>query len=383
MCSASTTVLRSVLLAFVAWCVVATAPTPAGAAVAYRQHTCKSQTFLVLGAFSMNKPAGVVSGDVMVATMRVSAFLSFSFSAPSGWTEVASISDSNAKLYYKVAGGSEPASYSFGSMVGLGATMVGTIVAFSGVDNAAPIGATAKSTGSGSTVPLPVVTATRNGSMHYANVTTNGTPSASFGGQTDACDLNAGGISVANGYAAVGAGDASSVSATLTASASWVAQALILQPASLCATGGLTLTSPGTISFPSTALNGSDRTASTNATLTIADMTDSAAGWNLSATSTRFSNGATNLPATATTITGVTATAGSPSCGSPATASTTFPITLPAGVVAPAAAKIYSNTVGSGLGFADLAYAFTLALPANSTIGTYTSTWTFTLASGP
>lgn len=377
------TTLRAALLALIASLLLAAAPTPADAAVAYRQQTCKSQTFLILGSFSMNKPAGVVNGDVMVATLRVSSFLSFNFSTPSGWTEIAGTTDNAAKLFYKVAGGSEPSSYSFGSMVGLGATMIGSIVAFSGVDTTTPIGASAKSTGSGSSVALPVVTATRNGSMRYSNVTTSSSPSSLFPSQTEACDLSAGGISVSNAYTTVNAGDASSLTDTLSSGPSWVAQSLVLQPASACATGGLTLTAPGTVSFPSTAMNGTNRTATTNATLTVSDMTDSAAGWNVTATSTQFTSGANTLSTTATTITGVSVTAGATNCALPVASSTTFPITLPAGAVAPAATKIYSAELGSGLGIADLAYSFALALPANTKIGTYTSTWTFTLSSGP
>jgi hypothetical protein len=363
--------------------VLALAPTPAGAAVAYRQQTCKSQTFLILGSFSMNKPAGVVSGDVMIATMRVSSFLSFSFSTPSGWTEIAGVSDNSAKLYYKVAGGSEPASYNFGSMIGLGATMIGTIVAFSGVDTSNPIGDGALSSGSGSSVSLPVVTATRNGSVKYSNVTTSSSPGSTFLSQTDACDLASGGISVANGFVTVNAGDSPSLTDSLTSSTSWVAQSLILQPASLCATGGLTLSAPSTVSFPSTTLDGTNRTITTNATLSVSDMTDSALGWNLTATSTQFTSGGNTLSTTATTLTGVSVTAGATNCGLPVASGTTFPITLPAGAVAPPATKIYSASLGTGLGIANLAYTFALALPANTRIGTYTSTWTFTLASGP
>lgn len=377
------TTLRTAFLTLLAALLVALAPAPAGAAVAYRQQTCKSQTFLILGSFSMNKPAGVVSGDVMIATMRVSSFLSFNFSTPAGWTEITSISDNNAKLYYKVAGGSEPASYNFGSMIGLGSTMVGTIVAFSGVDTSNPIADTAMTTGSGSSVALPAVTTTRNGSMKYSNVTTSSSPGSTFLSQTDACDINGGGVSVANGYVALNAGETPSLTDSLTSSTSWVAQSLILQPASLCATGGLTLTAPGTVSFPSTALDGTNRTATTNATLAVSDMTDSALGWNLTATSTRFTSGADTLSTTATTITGVSVTAGATNCGMPVAGSTTFPITLPAGAVAPPATKIYSASLGSGLGIANLAYTFALAVPANTKIGTYTSTWTFTLASGP
>lgn len=384
MASSRIPALRSVLLAtLVAWLVAACAAPPADAAVAYRNQTCKSQTFLILGSFSMNKPAGVVAGDVMVASMRVSSFLSFNFSTPAGWTELG-VSDNNAKLYYKVAGGSEPGSYNFGSMIGLGATMIGTIVAFSGADNATPFADSAKSTGSGTSVTLPNVTSVRNGSVLYSNVTSGASASSSFSGLlTEACDQNSGGISVSNAYASVAAGVTASVSDTLSSNTSWVAQALVIQPASPCTTGGLSLTIPSNVSFGSTTLDGTDKTATTTGTLSVSDMTDTALGWNLSATSTRFTTGTYNLSNSATTITSVNATAGATNCGMPNLSGVGFPITLPAGATAPAATKIYSAALGSGLGMSDLAYNFALAIPANTHIGVYTSTWTFTLSSGP
>ncbi len=374
---------RAITLALLTAAVLACGTAPARADVAFRQQTCKSQFYLVIGVFSMNKPAGVVSGDVMIATLRVSTFVSFNFSTPTGWTEITGATDNNAKIYYKVAGGSEPSSYSFGSMIGVGATMVGSIVAFSGADPVTPLGQTAKSTGSGTSVSFPTARATRNGSLRYSNLVTDGSPTAVFSGQSEACDLTGGGVSVANASAAVGAANAATFTASLSASAAWVAQSLIIQPSSPCTGGSLALTDPGTVSFPSTALNGSDRTITTSATIGINDLTDTALGWNLSATSTRFTNGATTLATTATTITGVSVTAGATNCGLPVSSGTAFPMTLPAGTVAPAATKIYSATEGSGLGLANLAYSFALAVPANTRIGTYTSTWTFTLASGP
>jgi len=357
---------------------------PAHAAVGYRGQTCKSQTLIIIGSFSMNKPAGTVNGDVMVATLRSTSFIAFNFTTPSGWTEIAGTSDPDAKLYYKVAGAAEPGSYTFASVLGLTATMVGSIVSFSGVDTAAPIADSAKSTGSGTNVTLPSVTATRNGSMLYSNVTSAATTSSSFiSGLTGACDQAGGGVTVANAYNAVSAGVITGVTDTLSSNTSWIAQSLVMQPLSLCATGGLTLTSPGAITFPATTLNGSDRTINTTGTLSVSDMTDTAAGWNLSATSTTFTTGVYTLPTNATTITGVAATAGATNCGLPATATTTFPISLPAGAVAPAATKIYSNSLGNGLGMANLAYTFALALKANAHVGNYSSTWTFTLSSGP
>lgn len=348
-----------------------------------RNQTCKSQTYLITGAFSMNKPAGVVSGDLMIAAVRSSALLSVNLGAPVGWTELA-ISSDDAKFYYRVAGGSEPASYSFGSVLAVGATIVGSIVAFSGADPVSPFGSSVQATGTGTTVSIPSVTATRNGSVLYSNVTSGAAVNASFSsGLTSTCDQATGGVAVSNAYEALAAGAAAAVSATLTGGANWIAQAVVVRPASSCTSGGLTLNSPGAINFPPVTLNGTDRTVTTTGTLTVADQTDTASGWNVSATSTNFTSGAATLGAASTTLTGVNVTAGSPNCGMPTTGSTTFPIALPAGAVAPPASKIYSAAVGSGLGSSDLAYNFSLNLPATTRAGTYVSTWTFTLAAGP
>lgn len=62
---------------------------------------------------SCNKPSGVQEGDLMLAFMNQSQVAGLGvWSQPSGWTEVF---DSNQRaVSYKVAGPSEPASYSFG-----------------------------------------------------------------------------------------------------------------------------------------------------------------------------------------------------------------------------------------------------------------------------
>ncbi len=89
---------------------------------------------------TISKPAGVVQGDIMlvnIATMGTASAASLS-----GWTVIrtASLSTSPrryASVLYKIAGASEPASYSFATGSGtIGAS--GGIVAFSGVDNANP-----------------------------------------------------------------------------------------------------------------------------------------------------------------------------------------------------------------------------------------------------
>jgi hypothetical protein len=95
---------------------------------------------------TITKPAGVSDGDVLVATIvcgRESG--RGAQSGPAGWTNpVGYNSESvvlhNMQAWVKVAGGSEPADYSWTNTGG--GAWAGTITAWTGVDTSAPVGAT-------------------------------------------------------------------------------------------------------------------------------------------------------------------------------------------------------------------------------------------------
>ena len=106
------------------------------------------------------------------------------------------------------------------------------------------------------------------------------------------------------------------------------------------------------------------------------------AGWNLTATSTTFTSGTHKLPTTASQITGVTETAGTGQCSAPSN-QISYPVTVPAATAAPSAVKIYDAAAGTGAGPANVAMTASLNVPGNARSGTYTSTWTLTLSSGP
>jgi hypothetical protein len=63
----------------------------------------------------------------------------------------------------------------------------------------------------------------------------------------------------------------------------------------------------------------------------------------------------------------------------------TYPYTLPAGSVAPTATPVFDALVNTGLGEQTATTTWTLAIPAdaNAAATPYTSTWTFSLGSGP
>jgi hypothetical protein len=146
------------------------------------------------------------------------------------------------------------------------------------------------------------------------------------------------------------------------------------------------VTPPANVTFPSTALNGLNKTVTAAQAFDVGDATGAAAGWNITATSTTLTAGALTLPTPATTVasapaaptcdTGSTCTVGSPT-------TVTYPYSLPAATTAPTATKMYNAPAGTGMGNQTLTPTWTLSIPSSAQAGTYTSTWTQSLVSGP
>ena len=83
-------------------------------------------------SFTISKPTGVVAGDIMI--INIANYNVSSLPACSGWTLISSanLTDGYGYLLYLVAGGSEPASYTF-TNIGSPTYINATLVAFSGV----------------------------------------------------------------------------------------------------------------------------------------------------------------------------------------------------------------------------------------------------------
>jgi hypothetical protein len=145
-------------------------------------------------------------------------------------------------------------------------------------------------------------------------------------------------------------------------------------------------TPAATVAFPSVTLNGTDQTVTAPLSFDVGDATGSAVGWDVAATSTTFTSGTHTLPDVATTISSAPTAAcdpGAPTCTSAAT-TVSFPYTLPAAATPPPATKLFDAAAGTGMGNQTFAAMVSLAIPASVTAGgTYTSTWTFSLVSGP
>ena len=163
-------------------------------------------------------------------------------------------------------------------------------------------------------------------------------------------------------------------------------QTLVEEFTTVCTGGSLNLTAPTSAIFPGITLNGLSQTSSGSFTFTPDDETGTGNGWNIDVTSTTFTDsGGQTLPSTATTVAGVASViADAGNCSLPAnTISYAAPITVPAGSTAPTAVPIFSANTGTGEGPSDVTLNFAIAIPAGALPGTYSSTWTETMASGP
>ena len=125
----------------------------------------------------------------------------------------------------------------------------------------------------------------------------------------------------------------------------------------------------------------------TSESFDVGDATGSGTGWNITATSTTFTTGGATshtLPTSAVTV----QSAPSVSCDAGATctaasSNVSFPYTLPAGATAPTATKIHNATTNTGMGNQTVVATMRVVIPANTYAGSYTSTWTYSLVSGP
>lgn len=143
------------------------------------------------------------------------------------------------------------------------------------------------------------------------------------------------------------------------------------------------VSAPPAVTFSAT-LNGTNQNVTTTQPLDVGDATGSGNGWNVTATSTTFASGSHSLTATATTI----PSAPSLACDTNVTCTTavtnvTYPYSLPAASTAPTATELYNATANTGMGDQTVTPTWSLAIPGNTYAGSYSSTWTLSLVSGP
>jgi hypothetical protein len=333
-------------------------------------------------SLAITKPTGVASGHVMVAT--VTATGSGALTAPSGWTVVKDTTQGTAIrqiTYYKLAGGSEPASYAWG--LGTTRQASGGILAYSGVNATAPIDATNSASGaSGNAVASSVTTSVANDQVVVAsafNINTTVTPP---GGTTERYDLpSPSTTSDAADFAQATAGATGTRTMTpATSTSAWIAQTVALRDA---AQATLSVTTSAAPSF-SANLNTGDQTPTYTALLTVNDTrTSGSVGWNLTITSTQFTTGTKTLATNASTVTGVTSTCANGGICTNPTNSISYPVSVPAAPTPPTATKIYNAASATGIGTFSITPTVGVFVPQNSFAGSYSSTLTIALVSGP
>ena len=148
--------------------------------------------------------------------------------------------------------------------------------------------------------------------------------------------------------------------------------------------GSLTMAATDAPALSAT-LNGANQNVTDTVTIDVKDYTGTGDGWKLQITSTTFSTGGASpktLATSATTITAASATCDGGTCTAP-TNGITYPVTVPAATTAPAAVSFFNAAAASGLGDFTITPTFSLAVPASTFAGNYSSTMTITVASAP
>ena len=148
--------------------------------------------------------------------------------------------------------------------------------------------------------------------------------------------------------------------------------------------GTLSVSSSATPSL-SVTLTGTDKNPTYTAPLQANDETGSGNGWNLTVTSTQFSTGGATprtLSATASSVLSVTSACAQGTCTNP-TNGTSYPVVVPAGSSPPTPVKFYSAAANTGMGDFTMTPTVRVNIPANAYAGSYSSTLTVAVVSGP
>jgi hypothetical protein len=332
---------------------------------------------------TLARPTGIASGDVLVATLAVAA--TGTVTAPSGWTVVQNITSGTTlrhATWYRVATGSEPASYAWA--LGTSRAAAGAISAYRGVNGTVPIDASATGTGASGNATAPVVTTSSAGDLviaasGFATATTV-TPDATT---TERYDRSSSAGATAEGadFVQSAAGTTASKTAVPVLSSSrWAAATVALRDAAQATLQAATSAAP---SF-SANLDSGDQTPTYTIPITVLDTrTGSGAGWNLTITSTSFDTGTATLATNASSITAVTSSCANGGICTAATNTVSYPVAVPAGATAPSAVKFYNAAAASGQGTFTITPTIAVSVPQNSYRGTYTSTLTLSVVSGP
>jgi hypothetical protein len=259
-------------------------------ATTYFRSSATAQTGSGASSITVNVPAGVVAGDVMIAAIDAEG--SGSFTAPTGWSSTGLFSGATffgfAGIYFHVAGASEPASYTWG----LGTTRKASakILSYVGVENSSPIEVTSTTAGasSGTSDSASSITTTVNNTMVIMdfgadNAFGSFTITPPSGTSERAKVFTSGSGSMLGGQAQdftqATAGATGTKTFKTSVSIPWGAITIALRPGA----GALTFDDPAaTPNLPTITLNGLPQTANATMDNMAVDDTTAGSGWNIS-----------------------------------------------------------------------------------------------------
>jgi hypothetical protein len=143
----------------------------------------------------------------------------------------------------------------------------------------------------------------------------------------------------------------------------------------------LSLTTSAAPSF-SANLDSGDSTPTYTAALAVQDTRGTGVGWNATITSTQFTTGTQTLATNASSLTGVTSSCTSGTCTNP-TNSVAYPVAVPAAATPPTAVKFFNAAANTGMGKFTDTPTIGVFVPQSSFAGSYTSTLTLAVVTGP
>lgn len=171
--------------------------------------------------------------------------------------------------------------------------------------------------------------------------------------------------------------------ATLVAATAAIA-GNITATATVNGAGALGLSHGATAAIGTVTIDGTDQSVAYTVPLSITDARGNGSGWNATITSTSFNDGSGHSLATsASSVSAVSvACVAGGSCTSPTNA-VTYALGVPAGSTAPSAVKLFSAASTTGMGRFTVTPTVNVNIPGNVYAGTYSSTVTVAVASGP
>lgn len=185
-------------------------------------------------SYVMTKPSGVVSGNLLVAALAVYDSTTVTITPPAGWSAAAPVARRttgnviNIFTFYKIAGGSEPSTYTFTNSVSR--YTVGVIARYTGANATTPIDTnTSGNSGSGTTVTGTGITTTVANTRLICVTAGYNYGSSTPSGMTDRAAFD--GVNHFFDQVAASAGSTGNRTGTQGGSDSWVAVMFAIRPA--------------------------------------------------------------------------------------------------------------------------------------------------------